>query len=129
MGRSAFTLSRASGLLLTCSLRGRSASCQGVSISRRSPSMSRERRRFLQDMGALSAAALATSYSATSFGFAANETLNIGCIGTGGRCRTLMKSLVKIPGVKITAVCDVWDAALAEGKKLADPKAFATKDH
>src|SRR5262245_41432777 len=89
--------------------------------------MSRQRRRFLQEMGAISAAALATSYFTTSF--AANETLNVGCIGTGGRCRTLMKSLVKIPGVRITAVCDVWDAALAEGRKLADPKAFATKDH
>src|SRR5687768_13309216 len=98
-------------------------------ICSRSPRMSRQRRRFLQDVGALSAAALATSYSATSFGFAANETLNVGCIGTGGRCRTLMKSLVKIPGVRITAVCDVWDTALAEGRKLADPKAFATKDH
>lgn len=92
--------------------------------------MSRSQRRaFLQQTGAFTAAALTAGYSATSLGFAANETLNIGCIGTGGRCRTLMKSLVKIPGVRITAVCDVWDAALAEGKKLADPKAFATKDH
>jgi elongation factor Ts len=27
----------------------------------------------------------------------------------------------------MTAVCDVWDAHLEEGRKLADPRAFATK--
>ena len=56
-----------------------------------------------------------------------NETLNIGCIGTGGRCRTLMKSLVQVPNVRIAAVCDIYDAHLNEGRKLADPKAVATK--
>ena len=56
-----------------------------------------------------------------------NETLNVGCIGTGGRCRTLMKSLVQVPNVRIAAVCDIYDAHLNEGRKLADPKAVATK--
>src|SRR5438552_6694793 len=59
----------------------------------------------------------------------ANETLTIGCIGTGGRCRTLMQSLVKIPKVRIGAVCDIYDGNLEAGKKLADPKAFATKKY
>src|SRR5205085_9765440 len=40
----------------------------------------------------------------------------------------LVKSFPKLPNVTITAVCDVWDQNLAEGKKLADPKAFATKN-
>ncbi|HEY1861188.1 MAG TPA: Gfo/Idh/MocA family oxidoreductase [Gemmataceae bacterium] len=57
----------------------------------------------------------------------ANETLNIGCIGTGGRCRTLMQSLVKVPNVCIAAVCDIYDVHLDEAKKIADPKATATK--
>lgn len=86
------------------------------------------RRDFLRD-SSIMAAAITAGYTATSHGYAANETINVGCIGTGGRCRTLMQSLVKVPGVRITAVCDVWDVALAEGRKLADPKAFATKDH
>jgi predicted dehydrogenase len=59
----------------------------------------------------------------------ANETLNVGCIGTGGRCRYLMKSLAKIPHVRIAAVCDVWDANLKLGRELAADKAFATKHH
>jgi predicted dehydrogenase len=57
------------------------------------------------------------------------DILNIGCIGTGGRCRGLMHSLAKIKNVRIAAVCDVWDDALAEGKKLADAKAFTTKHY
>jgi predicted dehydrogenase len=91
--------------------------------------MSSPRREFLQQTSAIAAAALTAGYTATSRGFAANETLNVGCIGTGGRCKGLMSALSKIQGVRITAVCDVWDVGLDEGKKLAGPKAFATKKH
>src|SRR5262249_1857122 len=80
------------------------------------------RRTFLQTSAAL--ALTAASYNRV---FGANEILNVGCIGTGGRCRQLMKALVKVPDVRIAAVCDVWDVSLAEGKKLADPKAVTTK--
>ena len=59
-------------------------------------------------------------------GFAANDTINVGCIGTGGRCRTLMKSLAQIPGVRIAAVCDVYDPHLDQARKLADPGAVAS---
>ncbi len=68
-------------------------------------------------------------YLATSRGYAANDTISVGCIGTGGRTRQLMKALVKIPGVQIVAVSDVWDANLTAGKDLADAQAFATKDY
>jgi predicted dehydrogenase len=88
------------------------------------------RREFLHNSAAASAALLAIANQAeTARGYLANDTLQVGCIGTGGRCRGLMKSLVNVPNVKITAVCDVWDVHLAEGKKLADPAAFATKLH
>lgn len=76
------------------------------------------RRRFLLSAGA-------TALAATSV-YGANDTINIACLGTGGRCRHLMKSLVNIPGVRIAAVCDIWEKALAEGKALADPKAITS---
>ena len=88
-----------------------------------------ERRDFLETLGATAAGVLTAGYTATAKGFAANETINVGCIGTGGRCRRLMESLRTIPGVKIVAVCDVWDTALEAGKKLAEPNAFSTKDY
>lgn len=83
------------------------------------------RRTFLQ----ATAAAGALSMLETSRGYAANDTLRVGCLGTGGRCRRLMESLRTIPGVKIVAVSDVWDVHLEAGKKLAEPNAFATKDY
>jgi predicted dehydrogenase len=82
-----------------------------------------DRRSFLRGLG------LAAGYAAGPRGYAANEIIAVGCIGTGGRCRELMRALARIAGVRITAVADVWDTALAEGRKLADPRAFATKDY
>lgn len=83
------------------------------------------RRQLLQDLSRIALG----GYLATSRGFAANETITVGCIGTGGRAQALMKPLSSIQGVRIAAVCDVWDVNLAAGKRLADPQAFATKDY
>jgi predicted dehydrogenase len=58
----------------------------------------------------------------------ANETLNVGCLGTGGRCQVLMKTLARVPHVRLAAVCDVYDARLDQARKIADPQAFATKN-
>lgn len=63
----------------------------------------------------------------SSRGFYANDQLQIGLIGVGGRCRHLVRSFPALPNVRITAVCDVWDAALDAGRKLADPQALATR--
>jgi predicted dehydrogenase len=86
------------------------------------------RRSFLKHSAA-AAAGLATFGVSAAQARDANETLTIGCIGTGGRCRTLMQSLVKIPKVRIGAVCDIYDGNLEAGRKLADPKAFSTKHY
>lgn len=83
------------------------------------------RRSFLQ-ASAATAAVLAAPHAKI---LGANETLNVGCIGTGGRCRGLMKSLVQVPNVRIVAVADIYDGHLEAGQKLADPKAFATKKY
>ena len=86
---------------------------------------STNRRQVLRDLGI----AAAGGYIATSRGYAKNETISVGCIGTGGRAQVLMRSLSKLPGARITAVCDVWDENLAKGKELAGSAVFATKDY
>ena len=80
--------------------------------------MRASRRHFL-------AAAAAGSYLTESVrGYAANDTLNVACIGTGGRARrSLMPRLAGLPNVRLAAVCDVWDTHLQQAAKLADPKA------
>ncbi len=88
------------------------------------------RRDFLERLGLVAASGLVTAgYSATARGFPANETISVGCIGTGGRAQMLMSVLGKLPGVQIAAVCDVWDKHLADAQKLAPGAAVAVKDY
>jgi predicted dehydrogenase len=87
-----------------------------------------DRREFLQAAGAASAGLFAALAAESASGFAANDTLNVACIGTGGRCRHLMKSLREIPNVKLAAVCDIYEAHLEEGRKLADSQAVVSRD-
>ncbi|HJT76429.1 MAG TPA: Gfo/Idh/MocA family oxidoreductase [Gemmataceae bacterium] len=84
------------------------------------------RRSFLKTSAATAAGVAAFGVPAVN-ALGANETLNVGAIGTGGRCRTLMGRLKKIPNVRLAAVCDVYDGAFDAGRQLADPKAFATR--
>jgi predicted dehydrogenase len=79
------------------------------------------RRGFL----AAGAAALSTLTVESARGYAANDTLNVACLGTGGRCQqVLMPRLARIPNVRLAAVCDVWDRHLAQGAAVADPRAI-----
>jgi len=50
--------------------------------------------------------------------FGANETLNIGLIGLGGRCRHLVKTCLAIPHMRIAAVCDCFQPRIGETMKL-----------
>ncbi len=78
------------------------------------------RRYFLKTLAAAGAARHA---------YPANDTVNIGVIGAGGRAQALMRNVEPIKGARFTAVCDVWDDNLARGKQLAGPNVFTTKDY
>ncbi|MCH2378769.1 MAG: Gfo/Idh/MocA family oxidoreductase, partial [Pedosphaera sp.] len=56
-----------------------------------------------------------------------NEKIQVGVIGAGGRAQRLMHELVKMPGVEITALCDIFDVNLAKARQIA-PKAATTDD-
>jgi predicted dehydrogenase len=79
------------------------------------------RRTFL---GTAAAAALAAPRA-----LGANETLGVGCIGTGGRCRQLLPALKRVAGVRVVALCDVNDAALDATRSLVDANVFTTKHY
>jgi predicted dehydrogenase len=84
------------------------------------------RRSFLLSAGATATAIAGSSATA----FAAGESLNVGLIGTGGRCRHLLKSLVKIPGVRVTAISDVRDDAIkATREQLGKGELIVTKQY
>jgi predicted dehydrogenase len=74
-------------------------------------------------------AATWTAASALSYRrvLGANETIQIGLIGTGGRTRHLLGSLKTIPNVRIAMIADVWDAALEATQKMLPEKVPQTK--
>lgn len=88
--------------------------------------MQKSRRQFIQNTGA---GAVITSFAIANSSNSANETINIGCIGLGGRFRHLLRSLIQIPNVKITALCDVWDGNLERTRGELGRDLFATRHH
>jgi predicted dehydrogenase len=86
------------------------------------------RRSFLK-ASAASAAASALTLPASAQVAGANEVINIGLIGTGGRCRHLMQALARVPGARMAALCDIYEPNLEQARRLADPRAFVTKDY
>ena len=88
------------------------------------------RRAFLQTgAGVAGAAALLGPTVESARGFLANDTLDVACLGTGGRCQTLMRSLANVPGVRIAAVCDIFAPNREAARKLADKDAAAVEDY
>ncbi|MGC9328028.1 MAG: Gfo/Idh/MocA family protein [Candidatus Hinthialibacter sp.] len=70
------------------------------------------------------------AFSMASPAQSANDEIRIGCIGTGGRCRHLLRDLLHIPGVRVTALCDIWDRHLAMTRDLVGESGlFLTKDY
>jgi predicted dehydrogenase len=78
------------------------------------------RRHFLQSV--------AVGAASARYAYPANDTVRVGCIGTGGRAQVLMRNLEAVKGTSINAVCDVWDENLEKARQIAGPGAFSTKD-
>jgi predicted dehydrogenase len=79
-------------------------------------------------MTAASALALGTrTAAATAQG--ANDRIRIGVIGTGGRARSLMNHLVKIPGNTIVAVCDAYEPRALQALEIAGGGAIKVADY
>lgn len=80
------------------------------------------RRQFL---GTTAAAAATTWAGARTYAAEAdakpgpNETVNMALIGCGGRGQGVMMEHMKVPGVRMIAVCDVNEPRLAAGRKNA----------
>ena len=49
--------------------------------------------------------------------FSANDNINIALIGAGGMGTQDTLTALLVPGVKLVAICDLYDGRLAEAKK------------
>lgn len=88
-----------------------------------------KRREFVKRSLATSAALYAT----TALGFeqimGANDTINIGIIGTGDRGGGLLPFINEIPNLKVVACCDIIPFRLAEALGKVDGKAKGYEDY
>lgn len=72
------------------------------------------RRRFLQS----GAAAFAVPYFVPSRAFGANDRVQVGIIGLGGRARAIVESCNLIPNLEVVAVCDCFRPAMDKFVKI-----------
>jgi len=56
----------------------------------------------------------------------ANETLNVGLIGPGSQGTSLLRNLITVPNVKVTAICEIFEPNLKKAVELAggQPKTY-----
>ena len=57
----------------------------------------------------------------------ANDKIRVGFIGTGNRGSQLLQSFMKVPDVKVTALCDLYRPYLLRKRELVDPRYFLPK--
>ncbi len=90
------------------------------------PTPAFSRRRFLQSLAATAAGASlpARVYAAAT---GSNEAVRIGGIGFNGRGMGNLSSLLAVPGVRVTALCDVDSAVLDKGRKQMEDKGQTVK--
>ncbi|HPA47542.1 MAG TPA: Gfo/Idh/MocA family oxidoreductase [bacterium] len=82
-----------------------------------------DRRDFMKTSGLLAAAiSLGAAPAITANAQDSGNLIQVGWIGTGSRGNHLLRKVVKLPNVKVTALCDLWPPNLASGVQYcADP--------
>jgi predicted dehydrogenase len=58
-----------------------------------------------------------------------SDQINVGVIGAGSRGQYMMRLLLRIPGVKVTALCDVYEPRFAEGREITDEDTPGYRDY
>ncbi|MGA2958883.1 MAG: lysoplasmalogenase family protein [Thermodesulfobacteriota bacterium] len=59
---------------------------------------------------------------------APSDWVNVGVIGVGGRGQHMIRMLLRVPGVRITGLCDIYEPRFAEGRKVTgEPTAVYTE--
>jgi predicted dehydrogenase len=92
-----------------------------------SPPADPERRRFLRTAAAAGLAlafARPGSLRAQTAATPPSETLNVALVGLGEQGKVLMEAMLKIPGIRFTAVCDIWEYARTYGQRLLKRSGF-----
>ncbi len=76
------------------------------------------RREFIRNVAQTAVAGSAAAFSARQI-LGANDRVNLGLIGCGGRCQLVTRLMRELPNVTVGAVCDVYEANLAAARDWA----------
>lgn len=77
----------------------------------------------------LGAAALGLEACRAPQTIAAHDWVNVGVIGVGSRAQHMMQMLLRVPGVRIVALCDIYPPRLDEGRKVTGQPTTGTSDY
>jgi predicted dehydrogenase len=88
------------------------------------------RRKFLRNSAVTATALSYSRIAARAAGAEPSDALNIGLVGLGQQgMAALTASMVRIPGLRFAAVCDIWDFKRLSAKRSIDPKgSIGTQD-
>ncbi|GAC1515252.1 MAG: hypothetical protein NVS1B4_05080 [Gemmatimonadaceae bacterium] len=83
-----------------------------------------DRRSFLQLLSSTAAGAAVGTLALPGIASAArrmspSDRFNLGVIGVGSRGKDMMRHFLHVPGVRIAALCDVYEPRFAEGRAIA----------
>lgn len=89
------------------------------------------RRTFLRNSAVTATALSYSRIAARAAGIEPSDTLNVGLVGCGTQAVTaLMPSMVRIPGVRFAAVCDIWDnKRLSIQRSVDSQKKIGTEEY
>lgn len=102
---------------------------------------SRSRRRFLRQLGSTAALFTASGMGTMAFDekkihylqpewrYSPNDRIRIACIGMGLMGFGDMQAALKIPGVEIVGVCDLYDGHFERARELWGKDLYCTRDH
>jgi predicted dehydrogenase len=82
------------------------------------PASGLSRRRFLSGSAGTLALASTPALFSIGAGDSATKPLRLAVIGFGAQGRVLVEALLKVPDVRIVALCDIWDYARVYGERL-----------
>ena len=81
-----------------------------------------KRREFVTASAATAGASLlgidATAEMLAKRSVSPSDQIHVGVIGTGSRGKYMMRLFLRVPGVKVTALCDVYEPRFAEGREI-----------
>jgi predicted dehydrogenase len=58
-----------------------------------------------------------------------SDQINLGIIGPGSRGKSVMRAFLRVPGVRFTALCDIYEPRFDEARKVTGEQTPAFKDY